>query len=458
MAAPAVRGKISKSRQSRSTLARTFQIKKPQAQIGKHKLEAIKAELRSKQGIVVECKIPEPVCKKRRHESDDTSEEEVTTTSRKVRKARLSILPTPPTSSDEREILPETLSELIALHKAFVQALGVHYAHNGTSSTVPLCAILPAITRLWKRREACVQDVQRMLALWEDTSNASGKELDHTKGPFRLISAGFGTTQQINLERTASESSHFDQKQLHNDYERLANTLYTKAQSARDCYSFIFETLLHFPKLRCVVGRCTQAAQTKVDAIRQQILGNSPITDNNESVFSKLNISDSSEAPKAQRLDERLKSRTLGLFDRLKAKQLANSASAAAPTSAELVRRRALHRIPDIIDVLRLKQSQKLNNLFRSDLHGSSSATRTTKTKVSFSLEQLVQEIRDSGRVPIAPEEIRECLQILGREVPDTWCSVYAGSGLKCVTLQGEGWTKEAVKEWCTKELARINA
>ena len=76
--------------------------------------------------------------------------------------------------------------------------------------------------------------------------------------------------------------------------------------------------------------------------------------------------------------------------------------------------------------------------------------------KVSFSLEQLVQEIRDSGRVPTASEEIKAALEILGGEIPDTWCNVYAGNGVKCVTLQGEGWRKEEVQAWCENEIAKM--
>lgn len=460
MAAPSSRNRVSKSWQSRSTLSRTFRIKKSEAQASKTKLDAIEGELNTKQQIAVQTQNPELNGKKRRRDDANAlDEEEGAMALRRARKARLSVLPTPPSSSDELDILPDTLLELIAIHKTFTQALGLHYAHNGTSSTVSLSLLLPAITRLWKRRTVCLQDIQRMLALWESTLSTSGRELDHNKGPFKLVSVGSGTNEQVNLERTTNLTiSGFDQNELQSRYERLVDVLYEQAQSDRNSYSFVFETLLHFPKLRCTTGTCTRAAQTKFDTIRKQILGRPQKTSNSEPDLSKLNISDPCAQPKPLKLEDRLKCRTLGLFDRLKAKQLANSTSGAAPTSAELLRRRALHRMPDLIDVLRLKQSQKLNHLFRSDLHGSPSTTRATKTKVSFSLEQLVQEIRDSGRVPIAPEEIRECLQILGCEVPDTWCSVYSGTGINCVTLQGDGWTKEAIKGWCSKELQRTGA
>lgn len=80
------------------------------------------------------------------------------------------------------------------------------------------------------------------------------------------------------------------------------------------------------------------------------------------------------------------------------------------------------------------------------------------KMRVSFSLDALVQEIRDSGKTNIAPEEVKECIAILGREVPDAWCNVYASGDVKCVTLQGEGWKKEEIREWCEKEISKIGA
>ena len=75
------------------------------------------------------------------------------------------------------------------------------------------------------------------------------------------------------------------------------------------------------------------------------------------------------------------------------------------------------------------------------------------------SLEQLVQEIQDSGCTAIAADEIKACLNILGREMPSDWCSVYGGDGgsLNVVTLQGEGWKKEEIKSWCEQEIAKMN-
>lgn len=401
--------------------------------------------------------------KKRRRnalDSDDENEEGAIRPQKLLRKARSTVaIPTPPASSPEPEELAATLRELKSLHKAFVQALAVHYAHHGTKNAALISALLSSMTRLWKRRTVCPQDVQRILAVWEMHDGCTSNEIAHKKGPFKLIVTGIGSTQQTKIEYVWQDTAcNFLENELHQKYETAIENLFERAQrDTKDLYRIIYQPLTEFPLLECEIGAQTQARQEKIHTIRDSILSKSiasKTTASGEPDFATLSISDPSEPPKTR--EDKLKSRTLGLFDRLRAKQLANSASGGQPTSAELVRRRALHRIPDILDVLRLKQSQKLNSLFRSDMQSVTGGSRTNSMKVSFSLEQLIQEIRDSGRVPTSPEEIRACLEILGREVPDTWCSVYSGNGVKCVTLQGEGWRKEEVQAWCEKEVANM--
>ncbi|KAK5957844.1 hypothetical protein OHC33_001033 [Knufia fluminis] len=478
--APSSRNRISKP-QARPENTTAFRItKSSKLNVNKQKLDAIEEIIAEKEQPQSQPHLPKrkPNSKKRRRDAvDSDAENEEGATQRpqkalrKVRQTKLQLqILTPPASSpepeheNENEPLPETLEELKSLHKSFTQALGVHYAHNGTSNAVSLAALMPAMTRLWKRRTVSVADVERMLAVWEVTL-APGKEVEHSKGPFRLVATGIGSNAQAKVEYAWTNSSGtFIESELHQKYEAAIERVWQSAQVNADAYSFVYEPLITFPRLKCQIGTQTQARREKITSIRDTILSKQPqpqppqsqVQLQSEPDFSKLQISDPSDNKKPISREETLKSRTTSLFDRLRAKQAANNTSA-PQTSATLLRRRALHRIPEIIDILRLKQSQKLNSLFRSDLHGLPNGTGARKMKVSFSLESLVQEIRDSGRVLIAAEEIRECIVLLGREVPDGWCSVYLGEGVKCVTLQGEGWRKEEVRGWCEGEVRRMD-
>lgn len=467
--APSSRHRISK-RQARPDNTTAFRVtKSSRLNVSKQKLDAIEEIVAGKAQPQQQMPKQNLSTKKRRRNAVDseTENEEGATkrpqkSLRKARQTQIRIL-TPPASSPEpeHETLPDTLEELTTLHKSFTQALGVHYAHNGTRNAVSLSALMPAMTRLWKRRAVSVTDLERVLAIWEITAH-SAKEVEHKKGPFRLISSGIGSNQQTKIEYAwTNVFGTFIENELHQKYEEAIERLWQSAQANPDAFTYVYEPLITFPRLTCQIGTQTQARQQKITSIRGTILSKSSKTkeqpSQSEPDFSKLQITDPSDPkPTPASHEDKLKSRTLSLFDRLRAKQLANSSSS-PQDSASLLRRRALHRIPDLIDTLRLKQSQKLNKLFRSDLPGSSREIGARQMKVSFSLEQLVQEIRDSGRVPIAAEEIKECIGILGREVPDTWCSVYFGDGLKCVTLQGEGWRKEEVKEWCEREVRRMD-
>ena len=466
---PSSRSRIS-ARQARpeTSAFRVTKASKLNLQVApsKQKLDAIEAIVLGKSQSQQKPSESNSSSKKRRRDaldSDAENEEGATRLQKQLRKARPTLTtvatPTPPASSPEPEILPETLQELIALHKSFVQALAVHFAHNGANGAIPLSALMPSMTRLWKRRTVNLQDVQRMLALWENVGQTTGKDIEHKKGPFKLVSVGVGNGQQTKVEWAWNElHGTFIENELHQKYTNAIEKLFQQAEKE----SFVCEPILHFPTLKCQIGTQTQARQEKITSIRDTILSkpnkvafSSTTAAAAEPDFSSLSIKDPSE-PAISR-EDKLKSRTLGLFDRLRAKQLQNSASSTPATSADLLRRRALHRLPELIDTLRLKQSQKLNQLLRSDLHGSPSDTRARSMRVSFSLEGLVQEIRDSAASAISAEEIRECISVLGREVPDTWCSVYLGDSMKCVTLQGEGWRKEQVREWCEREIAKMN-
>lgn len=477
--APSSRNKASRGQAQPAKQPNVFRVTKAtklnvQPQTNKQKLHANEEIICPKEQAQVQ-----QSSRKRRHdvfEFDRENEEVATRPLKALKKARSALsstapvsidraqqttlqLQTPPPSSPEHESLPTILQELISLHKTFAQALAVHYAHNPSRNAVSLSELLPAMTRLWKRTTVCQQDIQRMLAIWDvDLKGREVKaELDHKNGPFRLLITGIGVGSDVRIEYAWTDTGSFIENQLHQKFERLVERWHTVAKKNEG--DFIFEKFADLPLLKCSTGVQTQARKEKISSIKAQILSKpaqATSTAHSQSLdFSRLDISDPSD-PKPNPKETALKSRTLSLFDRLRAKQLANTSSGSPPTSADILRRRSLHRMPEIIDVLRLKQARKVSSQFRADIHGSPSKTFAMMMKVSFSLDALVQEIRDSGKTNVAADEVKECISILGREVPDTWCSVFTSGDVKCVTLQGEGWRKEEIKEWCDREISRI--
>ncbi|KAL8870550.1 MAG: hypothetical protein Q9174_003430, partial [Haloplaca sp. 1 TL-2023] len=73
-----------------------------------------------------------------------------------------------PTSryGDENDLeLPGEPQDLINLHAAFLTALSLHYAHNGTLTPADFRLLRPNIERSWGKRRVSIEDIQRSLAI-----------------------------------------------------------------------------------------------------------------------------------------------------------------------------------------------------------------------------------------------------------------------------------------------------
>ena len=72
---------------------------------------------------------------------------------------------TPPAYSYNSEHLPTELEDLLMLQAAFLSALSLYYAHNGTSSPVNVKALLPMITKTWRKRTVSLDDLRILLGI-----------------------------------------------------------------------------------------------------------------------------------------------------------------------------------------------------------------------------------------------------------------------------------------------------
>lgn len=322
------------------------------------------------------------------------------------------------------------------------------------------------MTRLYKKHTIRLQDIARVLAVWELAAQrdvvSNEKELEHDRGPFKLTTNGVGEGATTVVEFAWAARSHkYNELDIQRRYEAACDLLAGLVRGRSD--SFLWRSIEEVPQLQAQTGQQTRQRQEKISTIRNLILNRTPMEraqppptqsaaqSGTELSFSDLKISSS---PKKNASSQ---SRTLSLFDRVKARQLL-AASTTAPTSAQLLRRRALARLADIVEILRLKQAQKLNSQFNSSIHGSPSKTATaTRMKTCFSLDALVQEIQDSMSIAASAEELRECILILARDMDDQWCAVYSSGGARCVTLQGQGLSGRDVAAWAQKQ-AEIDA
>jgi len=98
--------------------------------------------------------------------------------------------------------------------------------------------------------------------------------------------------------------------------------------------------------------------------------------------------------------------RKTNLLDRILAKQEAAKMGPCAPTPAELARKAALQRTPEVLGVLSLLCANRPG------------------MRVSFSTTTILQQLQGSIRTPISKEEAMKCVEVLASEVAPGYVSV----------------------------------
>ncbi|KIW28714.1 uncharacterized protein PV07_08352 [Cladophialophora immunda] len=343
------------------------------------------------------------------------------------------------------EALPPVLQDFVSLHAAFLKAFAIHIVHNGQSTPADLGSLMNTVTRLWKKHTVAREDIQRMLAIYElDVStHFSGRLLKHQEGPFKLTVAGADFVR-YNVEYVGAGSKRptnprWDECNLQKLYEAEIEACWISQRSNSSCW--VHGAIRNFPRLNFDVGIETQVRKAKAETARREILGLSSQAQNRAGAQFSMRTSNSSENNEAN-TPRIVKDRTLSLLDRVRAKALVNSAT---PQSVEAtLRRYAVGRIAEVVEILRMKQQRKLSTNFVSSVHSSPSNVRG---KVSFSMSQLVNDIKSSLTVPIGDAELRMCIRILGDEVPGMWVSVYTVGSVESVTLNGPGLSGVEVKK-----------
>ncbi|KIX06794.1 uncharacterized protein Z518_04770 [Rhinocladiella mackenziei CBS 650.93] len=357
-----------------------------------------------------------------------------------MRRLSLNTDPVPEEEGPVKELHP-ALQDFVSLHATFLRAYTVHIVYHGKSAPAELDSLMASITKLWKRRTVIKEDIQRMLAFYEpDVSGvASPPLLKHKEAPFRLTTVG-GDFVRYNVEYVGGDSINrppdppYDEHTLQKLYESKIEAFST---SQRHNFSaWLHGELRYFPRLDFAVGVQTRARKEKVSAIRKEILANRPASPSDGLTNAEV-IAEEIQTPLI------VKDRTLSLLDRVRARTLAKSA-ATPHTHEAILRRYALGRIHEVVEILRMKQQRKLSSQFISYAHSSPSKVRG---RVSFGLKQLVDDIKGSVAVPIGDAEVKTCIDILANDIPGIWCSVYTVGKLQSVVLNGPGLSGIEVKK-----------
>lgn len=365
--------------------------------------------------------------KKRKRPDTDSEDDVVDTIEFFSSSKRTKIQLQSPSRVSKAVSTPATLSasqELDSIHRAFLKAFALHHAHNGRSAPAELSTLLQSITRLYQKRAVTTTDLQRVLGLYEfdgSLRNASNT-VEHRIAPFKLCVSGIGMDRRYLVEFVGySKQIQRNGRSLEEQVDMFMEHDLSYHWNKNILQNAVkFSILQDCPLLAFAVGTQTIVRQNRTTETMKHIMSGRK----SDLSMDGLTIRDSQDTQTTQSC----KSRTLSLFDRVKAKQLAN-ATINVPSADALCRKHAIARMAEVVEILRMKQQQKLNGYRGAGSGG----------KVSFAMQQIVNEIRASMATPMSEDEIKKCIEILAKEGGDAWCTVFEVGSAKSVVLAGKG-------------------
>ncbi|TKA72523.1 hypothetical protein B0A55_06427 [Friedmanniomyces simplex] len=304
---------------------------------------------------------------------------------------------------------PSELQDLCHLHAAFLSALSMYYAHNGTTSPVNVGSLLPMITKNWKKRAVTLDDLRRLLAvqhrgqsdfLLEDGGRA-GVCLSRTQPRGRALKRA---------------TSYIDEDDLNGLFEQALEANWRKWQMAAEMKDGNAANFINQLPLVDILKSPSAGKSSPMFARGQQRLADLKSAQASASQAPDTLPPAATIEPKATKA---VQNRGTSLLDRVLARQALASSLPASPTKQQLERRAALHRVEDIARVLGL-------------LVGA-------KPRVSLSMQAIVQQLQQSLRNPISREEVERCLEVMAGEVTPGFVSLFVSGSVRGVVVRREG-------------------
>jgi hypothetical protein len=290
--------------------------------------------------------------------------------------------------------LPIELLDLINLHAAFLTALSLHYAHNGTHSPADVRLLCPDVARAWGKRGVTLLDIRRSLGVTNSEIPENAK--DPRLSSLSLSDYGHG---KICIEiRTTSGKQGRIPRPLS---ENLLNEIFVRGlKTAWEGREVSDVAPLEFISTLPLEAITTCSSLIKVSPLLAK--GQRRLEDLKSGIIAKK------ECPKTDIQEDPLTGKKPSLLERLRTKQLHQSTLPAPPTKAELDRKAALQRIEEVAGVLA--------NL--------STSTSSGQQRISFTLPTFLERLRDSCRTPISKAEGTTSVRLLASELAPEWVRI----------------------------------
>ncbi|KAI9779909.1 MAG: hypothetical protein M1835_004613 [Candelina submexicana] len=358
-------------------------------------------------------------------------------------------------SNDHPLELPEELLDMINLHSAFLTALSLHYAHNGSLIPVDLRLLSPSIERIWRKRKVKVEDIRRLMGVLDmplqDGPSSSSVSSDCE---LKLLNYGAGkvciemrecpqkggiVASQINEDKLSARFvSKLNQcwwcrKQLSAATNRNRGGSDIGEGPVREStsvsvsvelvnYDCVQEFISKLPMAPIIVcSSLSKILPTLAKGQRRlEDLKASAVIGKEKTMRRQLRTAASSSS-------KTTRDRGQGLVERIRAKELYQSTLPLPPPKASLARVSAFQRLEEIIQVLNVLSNSK-NNFGKGD--------ECIGQRISFTLPTLLQILQNSLRNPISSEEAALCMRLLAQEVAPGWITVAVMGGVTGVVVQ----------------------
>lgn len=296
-------------------------------------------------------------------------------------------------SSRLAEDLPVELLDLINLHAAFLTALSLHYAHNGTHSPADLRNLCPDVARAWGRRAVNLNDIRRSLGVL----NAEISDDTNSDRICRLSLSDYGYGKICIEIKTGPVKAGRIARPIN---ENLLNDIFTRGLQntweEKDASMSVKEFIEALP----LEGITTCSSLTKMSPLLAK--GQRRLED------LKAGITIKKESAKEEVAVPETAGKKQTLLERLRAKKLHQSTLPAVPCKAQLDRKAALQRIEEVASVLTVL----------------STSSSIGQQRISFTLPTILGKLRDSFKTPMSKEEGAICVRLLASDVAPQWVKI----------------------------------
>lgn len=287
--------------------------------------------------------------------------------------------------------LPIELLDLINLHAAFLTALSIHYAHNGTHSPADLRALCPDVSRAWGKRKVVLGDIRRTLGVMN--TQISGDKKDSRIPELSLSDYGHG---KICIEVKSAPGKRGGMVRPVN--EDLLNDVFIRALERSWMQK---EEVIEMKEW-------IEGLPLEGITICSSLLKMSPLLAKGQRRLEDLKVGITVKEVKTKVQEVNADGKKMTLLERLRAKQLHQSTLPAPPSKTELARKAALQRMDEVVAVLTIL----------------STSSSIGQQRVSFTLPTVLGKLKDSFKTPLSKEEGERCVRLLAADIAPEWVKI----------------------------------